>query len=130
MKARSINKLLNRGDYFNVDTSSHEVPSRIVNLYNAQFTINNFYKLFLGWIEQQPQSDSEEEDDYIFVDRGGKSYNRISFDASFSYINLVNIQGEDYFFDVFPERINSFINFCEVAGIQLYWKKWVTEKYF
>jgi len=132
MKARSINKLLNRGDYFNVDTVSHEVPSRIVDLYNAQFTVDNLYKLFTGWVQQQSQSDKDEDDDddYIFVDQGGQSYNRISFDANFTHINLVNTQGEDYLFDVFPERINSLINFCEVAGIQLYWKQWVTEKYF
>lgn len=128
MKARSINKLLNRGDYFNVDTVSHEVPSRIVDLYNAQFTIDNLYKLFTGWMQQH--SNDDEEDDYIFVDRGGQSYNRISFDGGFTHINLVNTEGEDYLFDAFPERINSLINFCEVAGIQLYWKQWVTEKYF
>lgn len=128
MKTRSVNKLLNRGDYFNVDIATHEIPSRIVDLYNAPFSVDNLYKLFVGWVQQQPKDD--EDDDYIFVDKGGQYNNRVSFDSGFTYINLVNDNGEDYFFDTFPERINSFINFCEVAGIQLHWKQWVTEKYF
>jgi len=129
MKARSINKLLNRGDYFDVDTASYSVPSKIVDLYNAPFNMDNLHKLFSKWVQQQPQ-DVEEDDDYIFVDRGGKQQNKISWDESETFFSLVNTYGEEFRFDAFPERINSFVNFCEIAGVDLYWKSWVTEKYF